>query len=355
MTGDEKDRSAPRAKPNSLDIATRAGVSQATVSRALRGSPLVNPDTRQRIEQIARELNYKVDKSASNLRTQRSNTLALLLFEDPTDDQSLINPFFLSMLASITRAAAALQQDLLVSFQQLSEDWQADYENAHKADGLILLGYGDYVAYREKLEQLDRGGAHFVRWGATRPDQPGLAIGCDNIGGGEAVTRHLIEQGCRRIAFVGEASSHYPEFNDRYRGYRKALEAAGLEVDPALQVDAITTESAGVTATRELLSRDVEFDGLFGASDLIAIGAIEALVDHGRDIPGDVAVAGFDDIPMASYCRPALTTLRQDTIEAGRVLVESLLSLIEGEPIEPRLIPGELIVRQSSGVSRSGN
>lgn len=349
MNAPEDNNSRPRGRPSSLDIATRAGVSQATVSRALRGSPLVNPVTRERIERIARELNYKVDKSASNLRTQRSNTLALLLFEDPTDDQSLINPFFLSMLASITRAAAGLRQDLLVSFQQLSEDWQADYENAQKADGLILLGYGDYTSYRERLERLDRGGAHFVRWGAQRPDQPGLAIGCDNIGGGETVTNHLLRQGCRRIAFVGEASSRYPEFNDRYRGYRKALEAAGREVDPVLQVDAITTESAGVTATRELIDKGVEFDGVFGASDLIAIGAIEALVDSGRDVPGEVAVAGFDDIPVASYCRPPLTTLRQDTVTAGQVLVESLLALIEEQEVEPRTIPGDLIVRQSSG------
>ncbi len=330
----------------------RAGVSQATVSRALRGSPLVNKETRERIEAIARELNYKVDKSASNLRTQRSNTLALLLFEDPTDDQSLINPFFLSILASITRAAAAAEQDLLVSFQQLSDDWQADYENTHKADGLILLGYGDYLEYRAKLERLTAGGAHFVRWGAARPDQPGLAIGCDNIGGGEAVTRHLIEQGRKRIAFIGEASSHYPEFNDRYRGYRKALEAAGLEIDPALQVDAITTESSGLEATRELLKRGVAFDAVFGASDLIAIGAIQAVFDSGQEVPGDVAVVGFDDIPMAQYCRPALTTLRQDTIAAGQVLVESLLKLIAGEDIECHTIAGELIVRASTASPR---
>ena len=338
-----------KGRPNSLDIAMRAGVSQATVSRALRGSPLVNKATRERIEKIARELNYKVDKSASNLRTQRSNTLALLLFEDPTDDQSLINPFFLSMLASITRAAAAANQDLLVSFQQLSDDWQADYENTHKADGLILLGYGDYVEYRSKLERLTAGGAHFVRWGATRANQPGLAIGCDNIGGGEQVTEHLIAQGRERVAFIGEASSRYPEFNDRYRGYRKALEGAGLDVDTGLQVDAITTERSGIEATRELLARGVSFDAIFAASDLIAIGAIQALLDAGYQVPEQVAVAGFDDIPMAQYCRPALTTLRQDTIGAGKVLVESLIRLIAEEPVESHTIAGQLIVRASCG------
>lgn len=154
-----------KTKATSVDIAYRAGVSQATVSRVLRGSPLVNIETRKRVEAVARELNYKVDRHASSLRTQRSGTLALLLFEDPTPDDSHINPFFLSMLGSITRACAKHGHDLLVSFQQLSDDWHADYENSMKADGLILLGYGDYLAYQSTLEQLVDQGTHFVRWG----------------------------------------------------------------------------------------------------------------------------------------------------------------------------------------------
>jgi DNA-binding LacI/PurR family transcriptional regulator len=351
MKNEKQGPGSARSRPNSLDIAMRAGVSQATVSRALRGSQLVNQATRERIVAIARELNYKVDKSASNLRTQRSNTLALLLFEDATGDQSLINPFFLSLLASITRAAAAANQDLLVSFQQLSDDWQADYENSHKADGLILLGYGNYVEYRSKLERLTAGGAHFVRWGAARADQPGLAIGCDNTGGGELVTSHLIARGRKRIAFIGEASSRYPEFNDRNRGYRKALERAGLEVDPNLQVDAITTERSGYQAISELLRRGAPFDAIFAASDLIAIGAIQALFDQGYTVPEQVSVAGFDDIPMARYCRPALTTLRQDTVQAGQVLVQSLLKLIAGQTLRSHTIPGSLIVRGSCGAA----
>jgi DNA-binding LacI/PurR family transcriptional regulator len=109
-------------KPTSFDIAFLAGVSQPTVSRALRGSPVVSLETRKRIEEIARQLNYRVDKNASNLRSQHSNTLALLLFEDPTADNSQINPFFLSMLGSITRASASRGYDLLISFQQLSRE-----------------------------------------------------------------------------------------------------------------------------------------------------------------------------------------------------------------------------------------
>src|SRR3954464_3008694 len=154
-------------KPTSFDIAFLAGVSQPTGSRALRGSPGVSPEKRKRIEDIARQLNYRVDKNASNLRSQHSNTLALLLFEDPTPDDSQINPFFLSMLGSITRASARQGYDLLISFQQLSKDWQQDYEDSRKADGIILLGYGDYEEYRPRLERLIERGAHFVRWGSA--------------------------------------------------------------------------------------------------------------------------------------------------------------------------------------------
>src|SRR3954447_26181853 len=115
-----------RAKPTSFDIAHLAGVSQPTVSRALRGSPTVNEKTRRKIEAIAQELGYRADKNASNLRRQASSTLALLFFEDPTPDDSLINPFFLSMLGSITRTCSLRGYDLLISLQQLSSDWHLD-------------------------------------------------------------------------------------------------------------------------------------------------------------------------------------------------------------------------------------
>src|SRR5690606_31284897 len=166
----EHDMQSKRDRVTSIDIAHLAGVSQATVSRVLNGSPLVGAETRRRVEAAVRELGYSVDRRASNLRLQRSGTLALLLFEDPTSDDSHINPFFLSMLGSITRAAARAGYDLLVSFQQLSDDWHADYACSMKADGLILLGYGDYLSYRGKLEALVAHGTRFVRWGSVLPD-----------------------------------------------------------------------------------------------------------------------------------------------------------------------------------------
>ena len=338
-----------KGKATSLDIAHLAGVSQPTVSRALRGSPMVNEETRKRIQAIAEQLNYKVDKNASNLRRQHSGTIALLFFEDPTPDDSQINPFFLSMLGSITRACALQSYDLLISFQQLSTNWQADYEDSNKADGLILLGYGDYLQAQSRLEQLVQQGTHFVRWGAVLPGQPGISIGCDNYQGGRDITAHLLAQGRREIAFLGDASNHYPEFFERYRGYAAALQGVDQSTQPALQVDAITSEQSGYDAAIELLRRKVRFDAIFAASDLIAIGALKALHEHGMQVPADVAVVGFDDIPLASFVSPGLSTVQQDTKLAGTILVESLLKLINGEPVESRTIPVKLALRGSSG------
>ncbi len=337
-----------KGKATSFDIAHLAGVSQSTVSRALRGSPLVSEETRLRIQTAADTLNYKVDKNASNLRRQHTGTLALLLFEDPTADDSHINPFFLSMLGSITRASAQRGYDLLISFQQFSRDWHADFSSSQKADGLILLGYGDYQSHRDKLEKLVAQGTRFVRWGAVLPGQPGVSIGCDNFEGGRLATAHLIEQGCRHIAFLGDATPHYPEFHERYRGYAAALREAGLKVEDGLQADAETTEQAGYEAAELLLERGQKFDAVFGASDLIAIGALRALIERGVAVPGDVAVAGFDDIPVASFIYPSLTTVRQDTGRAGEVLVEQLVRMIDGESVESAMLPAQLKVRRSS-------
>ena len=337
-----------KGKATSLDIAYLAGVSQPTVSRALRGSPTVNEETRKRILAIATELNYKVDKNASSLRRQQSYTLALLFFEDPTPDDSLINPFFLSMLGSLTRACGAKGYDLIVSFQEQSGNWHAEYEDSKKADGIILLGYGDYVEYSSRLSELVEQGTHFVRWGAVLPGQLGVSIGCDNKQGGTDLTRHLIDEGWRRIGFVGNASEHYPEFLERYRGYAQALRESGLEADPDLQVDAITTERSGYEAANRLMERKAPFDALFCASDLIAIGAMRALQEKGFAIPRDVAIAGFDDIPVASFTNPGLTTVQQDTKTAANLLVETLLALIQGETVQSTTIAAPLVIRQST-------
>lgn len=342
-----------KEKATSFDIAHRAGVSQSTVSRALNNSSLVSQQTRDRIVKIAQELNYKVDKNASNLRKQKSNTLALLLFQDPTTDDSLINPFFLSMLGSITRASANAGFDLLVSFQNMQDDWHAEYEDSNKADGIILLGYGDYRSYRSKLARLEEQGTHFVRWGAPDSEQPGINIGCDNYQGGVAATTHLIEHGFERIAFIGECGEQAPEFKARYQGYLDALNTHHLLNEDTLQYDAFSTEASGHHAMQRVLAEAERPRAVVCASDLIAIGVLDAIRDAGLRVPQDIAVVGYDNIPVSGYTSPPLTTVRQNTTRAGELLVNTLISAINKQEVHDYLMPAELVVRRSCGAEQS--
>ena len=327
------------------EIAELAGVSQSTVSRALRGIPLVNPKTRERVLRIANEKNYKVNTSASRLRSRQSRTLALLVHDD-SDMGSDINPFFLSMIAAITKAAAAKNYDILLSFQQFSDDWIADYETSNKAEGVVMLGYGGYTDYIRKIGMLDN--AHCVTWGPVIDGQPGHFVGCDNVHGGYVATQHLLDLGHRQIAFIGDVSDDCPEFQARHAGYRKAHEEFSLHPNPQLQATANPSELGGYEAAERLIDRGAGFTAAFFATDLNAIGAIRAFRNRNLHVPADISVVGFDDLPSIAYATPALTTVRQDTATAGGVLVETLLDLVCGNDVVSRLLPPELIVRQSS-------
>lgn len=191
-------------------------------------------------------------------------------------------------------------------------------------------------------------GTHFVRWGSMDEHALGMTIGCDNRQGGRDAGRHLIERGCRNIAFLGDASSRYPEFRDRYAGLTEVMREAGLAVDLGLHVDALSTEHSGYEAASRLIARGVPFDAIFAGSDLIAIGAMRALDEAGMSVPQDVALVGFDDIPAASLTRPPLTTVAQDYLRAGEVLVDALIGQIDRKPIMPSLLAPRLVTRMTA-------
>ena len=237
--------------------------------------------------------------------------------------------------------------DLLISIQQLSSDWHVDYEDSRKADGIILLGYGDYLEYRPRLEQLVASGAHFVRWGLGERSL-GTTISSDNQQGGFDATTHLLQQGRRKIAFIGTAGAGYPEVDERWQGYCRALHAAGIEPDEQLRADAAPSECDGRAGAEQLIERGVSFDAIFAASDVAAIGAMHALQHAGRSVPKEVAIVGFDDIPAASLASPALTTIAQDARHAGEALVDALIQSIETGSADNRVLPVRLMVRESS-------
>jgi DNA-binding LacI/PurR family transcriptional regulator len=247
----------------------------------------------------------------------------------------------------MVRRCADRGYDLLISFQQLSSDWHVDYEDSRKADGIILLGYGDYVEYRPKLEKLVERGTHFVRWGSASEGEIGATVSSDNEQGGFEATTHLLQQGRRRIAFIGTGGAGFPEVQERWRGYSRALRAAGLEPDERLRADAAPSEADGRAAAEKLISSGAEFDAIFAASDVAAIGAMHALQQTGRSV-AEVAVVGFDDIPAASLASPPLTTVTQDARRAAEALIDTLVRAIETGGAEDQVLPVRLTVRESS-------
>jgi DNA-binding LacI/PurR family transcriptional regulator len=270
------------------------------------------------------------------------------LFFEEGPETAVLNPFYLSLVGPMVRRCAALGYDLLISIQQLSSDWHVDYEDSRKADGIILLGYGDYLEYRPKLEQLVNRGAHFVRWGSGGDGKLGMTVSSDNERGGFEATSHLLQQGRRRIAFIGTAGPGFPEVQERWRGYRRALNAAGIEPDSRLQADAAPDEADGRAAAEQLLAGGMDFDAIFAASDVAAIGAMHALQEAGRSVPADVVVVGFDDIPAASLASPPLTTVTQDVRAAAEALVDALIEALETGRTADRVLPVRLTVRGSS-------
>src|SRR3546814_664320 len=158
--------------------------------------------------------------------------------------------------------------------------------------------------------------SRFVVWGAQLPEQRYCSVGSDNLRGGRRATAHLARLGRRRIAFLGDIEA--PEVIQRYQGYLRALEEAGLPVDPALVVPAHFEIEFAEAAVNTLIARQVDFDAIFAASDMIALGAIRSLLHAGCSVPGDVSVVGYDDVQFARYNHPALTTIAQNTGKAGR-------------------------------------
>jgi DNA-binding LacI/PurR family transcriptional regulator len=182
-------------------------------------------------------------------------------------------------------------------------------------------------------------------WGAHLPDQRYCSVGTDNVGGARMAVEHLIRQGRRRIAFLGDPQT--PESGLRHQGYLSALADAGLEASPELTAQAHFTVDTAYTAARALIDSGVEFDGVFATSDLIAITAIHAFSAAGRRTPEDVSVVGFDDISLARHSAPPLTTVRQDLDLGARRLVDHLFRRIGGEDTPSVTLPPELIVRRS--------
>ena len=326
------------------DIARLAGVSTSTVSRALAGSKLISEETRTRVMELARSLNYSINIGAQNLRMKQNRTVGVVVPYDPATRQHLSDPFFLSMLGSLADALTEQGFDMLVSRVDAGTlDAAAAPFDTGRVIGIVMIGQW---LHHDQLNQLAARHVPIVVWGAHLPQQLYCTVGGDNLAGGELAGAHLLAQGRKRIAFFGDIN--LPEIGQRYQGLCRALQQAGIAPDPALQVQASFVADGGRLAVEQLRSRGVVFDAVFAGSDLMAMTAINTLRQLGVDVPGQVAVVGYDDIELASYFHPPLTTVQQPIQAAGRALVAALLELTEGRPAPSVQLPTQLIVRASS-------
>lgn len=336
--------SARRPRVQMADIARMAGVSVSTVSRALAGSPLINAETRERIAGLARSLDYSINAGAQALRLGQNRTVSVVVPYDPETRQHLSDPFFLSLIGGIADALTERGYDMLLSRVDANRLDQAAlaFRNG-RASGVVLIGQWHH---HDQLNAMAEQGLPFVVWGAQLPGQLYATVGSDNVEGGRLAVAHLLAQGARRVAFLGDPA--LPEFGQRHQGYLLALQAAGLSPDKRLTRPVSMVKSAVEQAVEMLGSMRPAVDGLFAVSDLMAMTAINTLRRLGRRVPEDVRVVGYDDIAQAAYFHPPLTTVRQPVDQAGQALVQSLLAQMEGERSVPVLLATQLIVRDSS-------
>ncbi len=326
------------------DIARLAGVSVSTVSRALSDSPLVNPETRARVGELARSLNYSINVGAQNLRLKQNNTVAVIVPYDPDTGQHLSDPFFLSLIGSLADALTERGHDMLLTRVDAGRlDLAAQVFHTGRAMGIVLVGQWHH---HDQLNEMAVRGVPFVVWGAQLPQQLYPTVGSDNLEGGRLATAHLLARGARRVLFLGDPE--LPEVALRLQGYRLAHQQAGTAADPRL-VRPVPFVTDRVAPELALLKRQaIDFDAVFAASDLLAMAAIGALRQQGVAVPEDVLVAGYDDIALAEHFIPPLTTVAQPIAEAGRVLVELLLAQLAGERVGSRLLRTALVARHSS-------
>ena len=326
-------------------VARAAGVSRATVSRVVNGNTRVAPEVRRNVERAVERLGYVPNLAARSLVTRRSDSVGLVIAEPAV--RLFEDPFFPRLLRAIGSELAARELQLVLLMPQSPRDESRiqRYITSGHVDGALLVSlHGD-----DPLpSQLAAHGVPVVV-GGRPPEQARVSfVDVDNVQGARSAVEHLIKGGRRTIATIA-GPADMPAGVDRLTGYREALRAAGRQVDPALEAIADFTHEGGQRSAAAMLAVRPDLDGLFVASDLMAVGAMRALRAAGRRIPEDVAVVGFDD-SIAPTLDPPLTSVRQPIEEMGREMVRLLVDDVSQPVRVPRrvILETRLVVRRSS-------
>jgi len=336
-----------RKRSTSFNVADMAGVSRTTVSFVLNNvnGVSISESTRQRVLDAAKKLNYHPDAAGRKLVSGKSCTLGLVLRQ--SHEQVFADAFLPRVLLGVEQAVTT--QGFQVLLKSLEPDDNTGYVrliNENQVDGIILSGprQDDTEIIRLHKEgfpimlmgQLPEGGIPFVD--------------IDAVDGAACAVQHLIDLGHRRIALITNATLEYTSAQQRHSGYLKALQESGIDPNDSYLIEGNYTPASGYEAMNKLLKNSAPPTAIFVASDVVALGAILAIKRKGLSIPEDIAVVGFDDIPLAEYYDPPLTTVRLPAYGLGWAAGERLVRLVnsEGLDLEGVLLESELITRQSS-------
>jgi DNA-binding LacI/PurR family transcriptional regulator len=333
------------SRPTLEEVGAVAGVSRATVSRVINGATNVRPEARAAVEQAIAQLGYTPNRAARSLVTRRTDAIALVVCEPET--RLFAEPFFAAVVRGMSVAAADADKSLvlLVAQDERERERARRYLHRDHVDGVVLMSlHGDDPLPRQ-LRQVEMPTV-LVGRPLGHPDVP--YVDADNRGGARVAVEHLHRLGRSTIATITGPQEMCAGV-DRYEGYHDGIVALGLEDDEELVAEGDFGETSGYDSMNELLARRPDVDGVFVASDLMASGALRALRDAGRDVPGEVAVVGFDDIPLARHMLPSLTTVRQPLDQMTRATARLLLqSIAGGSRAEHVICPTTLIKRKSA-------
>jgi DNA-binding LacI/PurR family transcriptional regulator len=336
-----------KKRATSFDVAQLAGVSRTTVSFVLNNVAGVNLSeaTRKRVLEAARQLNYHPNASGRKLVSGKSYTIGLVLQQSP--DQIFADALLIRVLLGVEQAAA--QQGYHVLLKPMDKKHSSDYTNLvqeNNVDGIILSGPREDD---QDIIRLHKEGYPVVLMG----QMPGTEIPYVDINaqdGAVTAVEHLIELGHTRIAMITNASLDYVSAQQRRAGYREALEKHSITYDENMVREGAYTPASGHKAMLDLLKQQPTPTAVFVASDVVAMGALQAIRTKGLAIPDDIAVVGFDDIPLAAYYTPALTTIHLPAFGLGWAVGERLVNIIQGETLESNgtFLESRLVVRESS-------
>jgi DNA-binding LacI/PurR family transcriptional regulator len=327
------------------DIALRAGVSIMTVSKALREAKDVSPETRARIRALAQQMGYTPDSVAQGLRNRNTKLFGLVI-------PSVTNPIFARVVTGIEEKANEHGYDvILVQSLNIPEREQTVIRRllSRRVEGIFISPVYRLEPTAPIYEDLRRRGTRVILLGPKAPFCQGFAnVETDDLNASQAITRHLIELGHRRIAFLA-GPPNAPTSTERLEGYRRALREAGIETDDRLIFGAGSVIEDGEKAGLQLLQERPGATAIQAASDLIAIGAANVLLQQGLSIPRDVSIAGFGNVLVSEHFRVPLTTVRQPKLRLGVAAIDSMFKLLSGGRPEMKRLPGEIVVRQSTG------